>query len=96
MTRLFEAVGSTSWVEHEGLLDTVTALSGSGPAYYQLFSEALSAAGVALGLSPELARTLARPHIPVHKHSHASPESPGQRAAGRTPKLLHLTDVHSL
>ncbi|MEX0295246.1 pyrroline-5-carboxylate reductase dimerization domain-containing protein [Pseudomonas putida] len=59
MTRLFEAVGSASWVEHEGLLDTVTALSGSGPTYYHLFSEALAAAGVALGLSPELARPLA-------------------------------------
>jgi len=59
LTRLFEAVGSASWVEHEGLLDAVTALSGSGPAYYHLFSEALADAGVALGLSPELAKTLA-------------------------------------
>lgn len=59
VTRLFEAVGSASWVEHEDLLDAVTALSGSGPAYYHLFSEALAAAGVGLGLSPELAKTLA-------------------------------------
>ncbi|WP_425930284.1 pyrroline-5-carboxylate reductase [Pseudomonas sp. NyZ201] len=59
VTRLFETVGSASWVEHEGLLDAVTALSGSGPAYYHLFSEALAAAGVALGLSPDLAKTLA-------------------------------------
>lgn len=59
VTRLFEAVGSASWVEHEGLLDAVTALSGSGPAYFHLFSEALAAAGVALGLAPELAKTLA-------------------------------------
>lgn len=57
--RLFGAVGSASWVEREELLDAVTAISGSGPAYYHLFSEALADAGIALGLSPELARTLA-------------------------------------
>ncbi|MDH4585390.1 pyrroline-5-carboxylate reductase [Pseudomonas sp. BN415] len=59
VTRLFAAVGTASWVEREELLDAVTAISGSGPAYYHLFSEALAAAGVALGLSPELARSLA-------------------------------------
>jgi pyrroline-5-carboxylate reductase len=59
VTRLFSAVGTASWVDNEGLLDAVTALSGSGPAYYHLFSEALASAGVALGLSPELAKTLA-------------------------------------
>lgn len=59
VTRLFSAVGSASWVEREELLDAVTALSGSGPAYYHLFSEALASAGVALGLSPELAKALA-------------------------------------
>jgi pyrroline-5-carboxylate reductase len=56
---LFAAVGSAYWVERESLLDAVTALSGSGPAYYHLFSEALAAAGVALGLDAELARRLA-------------------------------------
>lgn len=56
---LFAAVGSAHWVEQEPLLDAVTALSGSGPAYYHLFSEALAAAGVALGLAPALARQLA-------------------------------------
>jgi pyrroline-5-carboxylate reductase len=59
VTGLFSAVGTASWVETEGLLDVVTALSGSGPAYYHLFSEALASAGVALGLTPELAKTLA-------------------------------------
>ncbi|VVO37498.1 pyrroline-5-carboxylate reductase [Pseudomonas fluorescens] len=59
ITRLFAAVGLASWVDREELLDAVTAISGSGPAYYHLFSEALSAAGVALGLSPELANALA-------------------------------------
>lgn len=57
--QLFEAVGTACWVDEEAQLDAVTAISGSGPAYYHLFSEALADAGVALGLSPELARQLA-------------------------------------
>ena len=57
--RLFATVGSAHWVEQEPQLDAVTALSGSGPAYYHLFSEALAQAGVRLGLPPELARRLA-------------------------------------
>ncbi|MES2532248.1 MAG: pyrroline-5-carboxylate reductase [Pseudomonadota bacterium] len=59
ITALFAAVGSAHWVGQESLLDAVTALSGSGPAYYHLFSEALAAAGMALGLEPALARQLA-------------------------------------
>lgn len=59
VTRLFSTVGFACWVEHEDLLDAVTAISGSGPAYYHLFSEALETAGVALGLKPELAKVLA-------------------------------------
>ena len=57
--RLFEAVGTAYWVDEEQLLDAVTAISGSGPAYYHLFSEALAEAGVKLGLDAELARKLA-------------------------------------
>ncbi len=56
---LFEAVGTAHWVAEEGLLDAVTAISGSGPAYYHLFSEALAQAGIKLGLDAELARSLA-------------------------------------
>lgn len=59
ITRLFESVGTACWVEREGLLDVVTALSGSGPAYYHLFSEALADAGTTLGLPPRLAANLA-------------------------------------
>lgn len=59
VSQLFQAVGSAWWVEQEHQLDAVTALSGSGPAYYHLFSEALAAAGVALGLDAELAKRLA-------------------------------------
>lgn len=57
--RLFDTVGNAHWVAQEGQLDAVTALSGSGPAYYHLFSEALADAGVVLGLPAQLARDLA-------------------------------------
>lgn len=59
ISRLFEAVGTAYWVSEEQQLDAVTAISGSGPAYYHLFSEALAEAGIKLGLDPELARSLA-------------------------------------
>lgn len=59
-TRLLGAVGEVAWVEDEGLLDPVTALSGSGPAYVFLLVETMAAAGVAAGLPPDLALRLAR------------------------------------
>lgn len=58
--RLLGAVGQVAWVEDEGLIDPVTAISGGGPAYVFLLAELLERAGVAQGLPPELARTLAR------------------------------------
>jgi len=57
--RILGAVGETVWVERESLLDPVTALSGSGPAYVFWFIEQLAASGEALGLAPEAARKLA-------------------------------------
>lgn len=57
--QITQAVGKAYWVAEEKQLDAVTAISGSGPAYYFLFTEALAAAGEKLGLSPELALGLA-------------------------------------
>jgi pyrroline-5-carboxylate reductase len=57
---LLEAVGEVGWVEDEGLMDAVTAVSGSGPAYVFLLAEVMAAAGIAQGLPPELATLLAR------------------------------------
>jgi pyrroline-5-carboxylate reductase len=56
---ILNAVGNTLWVEQEAHMDVVTALSGSGPAYYFFLTEILEHAGVALGLSAEVSRQLA-------------------------------------
>jgi pyrroline-5-carboxylate reductase len=53
------AAGSTAWIGSEALMDTVTALSGSGPAYFFLLVEALEDAAVAQGMPRETARALA-------------------------------------
>jgi len=53
------AVGGTVWIDDEALMDAVTAVSGSGPAYVFWFIEQLAAAGVSLGLSEEISQKLA-------------------------------------
>ncbi len=57
---LLAAIGESTWVEDEALMDAVTAVSGSGPAYVFLLIEALAAAGTRAGLDPDLALHLAR------------------------------------
>ncbi len=57
---LLAAIGESAWVEDEALMDAVTAVSGSGPAYVFLLIEALAAAGARAGLPAELALRLAR------------------------------------
>lgn len=55
---IIRSVGMTIWVDQENLIDSVTALSGSGPAYFFYFMEVMEKAGIDLGLSEEQARNL--------------------------------------
>src|SRR5699024_3183942 len=57
---LMDAVGETAWIGDEGLMDAVTAVSGSGPAYIFLLIECLTRAGLDAGLPKPLAEQLAR------------------------------------
>lgn len=57
---LLSAIGEVAWVGEETLIDAVTAVSGSGPAYVFYLTECLAKAGAALGLPPDLAARLAR------------------------------------
>ncbi len=58
--QLLEAVGQVAWIADEGLMDAVTAVSGSGPAYVFLLAECLAQAGEKAGLPKDLATILAR------------------------------------
>ena len=58
--RILAATGGVEWVGDEALMDAVTAVSGSGPAYVFLLAESLGRAGAAAGLPPDLAARLAR------------------------------------
>jgi pyrroline-5-carboxylate reductase len=57
---LLRAIGEVAWVDDEALIDPVTAVSGSGPAYVFYLVECMAAAGVKAGLAPDLAEKLAR------------------------------------
>ena len=58
--KLMAAVGDVAWIDDESLMDAVTAVSGSGPAYAFLLVECMAQAGIAVGLAPDLAMRLAR------------------------------------
>ncbi|MCC7464065.1 MAG: pyrroline-5-carboxylate reductase [Gammaproteobacteria bacterium] len=79
---LMSAAGRTVWVARESDLDTVTALSGSGPAYFFLLAEQMAAAGVALGLDRAAAQLLAAETLyGAGQLAHADPALDRQRIA---------------
>ncbi|MDB6452298.1 pyrroline-5-carboxylate reductase [Falsirhodobacter sp. 20TX0035] len=102
---LLSAVGDTVRLEHEDQMDTVSAISGCGPAYVFHLIEALAEAGVAEGLSPDLAMRLARATITgAGELAHQSPDdarqlrvnvtSPGgMTAAGLAVLMQDLPDL---
>lgn len=74
---LLSAVGRTLWVEREAQMDVVTAVSGSGPAYFFLLIEMLEEAGIALGLPADVSRQLAvETAYGSGRMAQESPESP--------------------
>lgn len=76
---LLEAVGAVAWTDDESLMDAVTALSGSGPAYVFLLAEVMAKAGMAAGLPEDLATRLARATVSGSGDLlRQSPESAGQ------------------
>src|SRR5260370_588125 len=76
---LLAAIGDSTWVEDEALMDAVTAVSGSGPAYVFLLIEALAEAGVGVGLPADLALRLARATVAgAGELARLSPETPAR------------------
>ena len=89
---LLRAVGEVAWVDDEGLIDAVTAVSGSGPAYVFYLAECLAEAGIKAGLAPELARQLARATVAGLGRA-AAPLRPRRRCAAPE---RHLARRHHL
>ena len=94
---LLSALGETVWVAREDLIDAVTALSGSGPAYLFLMAEAMTDAGVAEGLPRAMAEKLARATIAGAGALLAADKSPAARLreavtspGGTTEAALHV------
>jgi pyrroline-5-carboxylate reductase len=80
--QVLSAAGRCVWVGREALLDVVTAVSGSGPAYFFVLAEQLAAAGQRLGLDAATAQLLATETLfGAGKLVHEDPDLAGQRAA---------------
>jgi pyrroline-5-carboxylate reductase len=105
--QLLAAVGAVEWVDDEVLLDAVTALSGSGPAYVFFLAECLAEAGVAAGLPAGLAERLARATVAgagelLHRSTAPATElrhqvtSPGGTTAAALERLMAGDALQSL
>ena len=82
---ILRSAGSTLWVEDEALLDAVTAVSGSGPAYYFLLMEQMIETGVRLGLTRDQARALTlQTALGAARMALESGRTPGELRAGVT------------
>jgi pyrroline-5-carboxylate reductase len=97
------AVGGTVWIEDEALMDAVTAVSGSGPAYVFWFIEQLAAAGESLGLSREVSQKLAIETVlgaaKLAAQSEDSPQALRERVTskgGTTEAALKAFEEHKL
>lgn len=100
---LIRAVGKTVWFDDEAMLDAVTAVSGSGPAYVFYFMEALEEAALELGFAPEAARLfVSQTFLGGAQLAAASQESPSVLRArvtskrGTTEAAIAAFDRHSL
>ncbi len=77
--KILRSVGISLWVDHESELDAVTAVSGSGPAYYFLLMEAMEQAALELGLAEHTARLLIQQTaLGAAKIALEADETPGQ------------------
>ena len=105
--RLLRAIGAVEWVEDESLMDAVTAVSGSGPAYVFLLAEELARAGIEAGLPEELATKLARETVAgsgelLHRSNFSSATlrqnvtSPGGTTAAALEVLMGSDGMQSL
>ncbi|HXL65330.1 MAG TPA: pyrroline-5-carboxylate reductase [Xanthobacteraceae bacterium] len=104
---LLRATGSVEWIDDESLMDAVTAVSGSGPAYIFLLAEELARAGVEAGLPAELATRLARETVSgsgelLHRSELSSATlrqnvtSPGGTTAAALEVLMAKDGLHPL
>ncbi|MBL1376062.1 pyrroline-5-carboxylate reductase [Zobellella iuensis] len=101
--QLLGAVGLVEWVDNEPLIDAVTAVSGSGPAYFFMFFSAMEDAGVALGLPRAIARRLAlQTGLGAARMALAGDKSPAQlmrdvmSPQGTTERAITTFEYHEL
>jgi pyrroline-5-carboxylate reductase len=99
---ILQAVGETVWLDDETLIDTVTAVSGSGPAYFFLLMEAMETAAIDLGVTPETARLLVQQTaLGAATMVAETGESPAQlrrkvtSPGGTTEKALSIFEQHN-